>query len=62
MEKSDGDVVAEKPANKEPSAELLERRSLPEGNLRDSTIHHAQKWGRVHQGIERVREFVKRPL
>lgn len=60
MEKSDRDVVAEKPANKEPSAELMERRSLPEGNLRDSTTHHAQKWGRVHQGIERIREFVKR--
>ena len=60
MEKSDRDVVAVKPANKEPSAELLERRCLPEGNLRDSTTHHAQKWGRVHQGIERVREFVKR--
>ncbi len=60
MEKSDRDVVAEKPANKESSAELLERRSLPEGNLRDTTTHHAQKWGRVHQGIERIREFVKR--
>lgn len=60
MEKSDRGIVAMKAANKEPSAELSERRPLPEGNPRDSTTHHAQKWGRVHQGIERIREFVKR--
>ncbi len=47
-------------ANKEPSAELLERRSLPEGNLGDPTTHHAQKWASVHQGIERIREVVQR--
>ena len=60
MEKSDRDVVAMKAANKGPSAELPERRSLPKGNPQDPNTHHAQKWARVHQGIERIREFVKR--
>ncbi len=49
-----------KTANKEPSAERSERRPLPEGNPQDPTTHHAQKWARVHQGIERIREVVQR--
>ncbi len=60
MEKSDRGIVAKKAANKGPSAELSERRPLPKGNPQDSTTHHAQKWARVHQGIERIRGFVKR--
>ena len=60
MEKSDRAIVAEKSANKEPSAELMERRALPKGNSQNPTTHHAQKWGCVHQGIERIREFVQR--
>ena len=60
MEKSDRGIVAMKTANKEPSAELLEQRPLPEGNPQDPATHHAQKWGRVSQGIERIREIAKR--
>jgi len=60
MEKSDRAIVAEKSANKGTFAELMERRALPEGNSRDTHTHHTQKWGRVHQGIARIREFVER--
>ncbi len=60
MEESDRGIVAKRTANKEPSAELSERRPLPKGNPQYPTTHHAQKWARVHQGIERIREFVKR--
>ena len=60
MEKSDRAIVAEKSANKGTSAELMERRALPDGNSRDTHTHHTQKWGRVQQGITRIREFVER--
>ena len=60
MEKSDRDIVAKKAANKGPSAELPERRSLPKGNSHYPNTHRAQKWARVHQGIAWIREFVER--
>ena len=60
MEKSDKGIVERKSANKEQSAERMDRRPLAKGKSQESTTHHAQKWARVHQGKERLRGFVKR--
>ena len=60
MEKSDEGIVAVRLANKGQPAEQEEPRPSPEGKAQDSTTHHAQQWACVHQGIERLREFVQR--
>ncbi len=62
MKKSDDSIVAMNAANKgdDTLAEQRERRLSPEGKSRDPTTHQAQKWARVSQGKERLREFVKR--
>ena len=62
MKKSDVGIVAMKTANKgdDAPAEQRERRPAREGKSGDSNMHRAQKWASVSQGIERLREFVKR--
>lgn len=47
-------------ANKGEPAERREQRALPEGNPEEPHTHQAQNWGRVSQGIDRIRQFVKR--
>ncbi|MCY3594857.1 MAG: hypothetical protein OXH01_06430 [Bacteroidetes bacterium] len=47
-------------ANKGHPAEQEERRVSPKGKAQSPTTHHAQKWGRVHQGMERLRQQVAR--
>ncbi len=62
MKKSDDSIVAMNAPNKgdDTLAEQRERRLSPEGKPRDPTTHQAQKWARVSQGKERLREFMKR--
>ena len=60
MEQSERVIVAEKAANKGQPTERLEPRTLPEGKSLDANTHQAQNWDRVSQGIERLRQFVKR--
>ena len=60
MKESDTAIVAMNAANKGQPAEWWERRAVPEGKPQDSHTHQAQEWGRVSQGIDRLRQFVKR--
>ena len=60
MEQSDEAIVAMSAANKEQSAEQRERRASAEGKSEDTHRHQAQDWDRVYQGIDRLRQFVKR--
>ena len=60
MEKSGGGIVAVRPANKWQPAEQEDPRPSPEGKAQDSRTHHAQQWAHVHQGIERLGEFIQR--
>ena len=62
LKKSDGPVLATIAANKGgvSPAERRERRGPPKGKSQHSHTHHAQKWARVSQGMERLRMFVKR--
>ena len=47
-------------ANNGEPAEQREQRTPPEGNPERPHTHQAQDWARVSQGIDRVRQFVKR--
>ena len=61
LKKSDDPILAMNAANKGAyaPAEWREQRGSPKGKLQGPHTHHAQKWARVSQGIERLREFVK---
>ncbi len=60
MEKSDEGIVAVRPANKGQPAEQENLAPSPEGKAQDSRTHHTQQWAHVHQGIERLGEFIQR--
>ena len=62
MEKSDSVVIAVKSANKGTavSAESMERRTEPEGNLGSQSTRRAQDRESVTQAADRIRRFVKR--
>ena len=60
LEKSDEDIVAMRTANNGQPAEQQERRSSPERKSQRPPTYYAQKWARVTQGMERLRQFVKR--
>ena len=47
-------------ANKGQPAEQEERRVSPKGKAQSPTTHYAQKWGRVSQRMERLRQQVER--
>ena len=63
-EKSDNDIVLEKPANKIglkcSAAELAEERELAEGNSHQQTSQGTQGPERLQQALERIRQSVKR--
>ena len=60
MEKSDEGIVAMRTANNGQPAEQVERRPSPKGKPQTPTTHQARNWARVHQGRERLRQFVER--
>ena len=60
VEKSDEVIRAMSVANKGSPAERREQRTSVEGKPGDFHTYQAQDWGRVSQGIERLRQFVKR--
>src|SRR5262245_27049422 len=57
-EKSDSAIVAGKPANKAvpAAAEPVERRAGAKGNANQQSTHRTQRWVRVSQALERVRQ------
>ena len=62
MEKSDSGIVAVKSANKEMrvSAESMERRTEPKGNLEGQSTRRTQDRESVTQAADRIRQFVQR--
>src|SRR6266513_2045437 len=60
-EKSDPDIVAEKPTNKagQPAAESAEPRVGAEGNVSWQSTHRTQGRERVSQALERVRQAAR---
>lgn len=58
MKKSDGG--AKNAANNGPPAERREQRAPLKGKPKDIHTHQARDWGRVSQGIDRLRQFVER--
>ena len=62
MEKSDSGIVAVKSANKgmRVSAESMERRTEPKGNLEGQSTRRTQDRESVTQAADRIRQFVQR--
>ena len=62
MEKSDSGIVAVKSANKgmRVSAESMERRTEPKGNLEGQSTRRTQSRENVTQAADRIRQFVQR--
>ena len=62
MKKSDGAIRAMNAANKGElsPAEWREQRAPAKGKSEHPHTHQAQDWARVSQGIDRLRQFVKR--
>ena len=64
-EKSDNSIVSKKPANKvgreSSTAELVEKRGLAKGNLRQQTSDRTQSRKRLQRALARIREGVNEP-
>ena len=64
-EKSDNSIVSKKPANKvgreSSTAELVEKRGLAKGNLRQQTSARTQSRKRLQRALARIREGVNEP-
>ena len=62
MKESDTVIVATKAANngERSPAEQLERRTVPKGKPENPHTYQAQNWERVSQGMDWLRQFVKR--
>ena len=62
LEKSDSAIVAVKPANKagKPAAEWVEPRAGTKGNTGQPHTRRTQSRGSVSQGLDRVRNAVRR--